>query len=134
VASEHPEAISLALKWIDSPKEGVACAGWSTLSAVVAVQPDDRLPLKQLSALLDRVVKTLKSSPNRVRSAMNGFVISVGTYVEALGEKAIAAARKAGPVEVDVGDTDCKVPDAESYILKCRRGALVAKKRKTVRC
>ncbi len=37
-------------------------------------------------------------------------------------------------VEVDMGDTNCKIPDAESYIKKCRRGAEVAPKRKTTRC
>jgi 3-methyladenine DNA glycosylase AlkD len=134
VASEHPEAIPIALKWIDSPKESVACSGWSTLSSVAAVVPDDQLPVKQLSALLDRVVKTLKSAPNCVRYGMNEYVISVGTYVEPLADKAMATARKIGHVEVDMGDTSCEVPEAESSILKSRRGAPVAKKRKTVRC
>jgi 3-methyladenine DNA glycosylase AlkD len=134
VASEHPDAIAIALKWIDSPVESIATSGWSTLSAVVAVVPDDRLPVKQFSALLDRVVKTLKKSPNMVRYCMNSFVIAVGTYVQELGEKAIATARKLGRVECDMGDTACSVPEAESYILKSRRGAPVAKKRKTVRC
>jgi len=134
VASEHPDAISIALKWIDSPKESVACSGWTTLSAVVATRADADLPVKQLSALLDRIAKTLKSSANRVRYCMNGFVISVGTYVEPLGEKAIATARKLGRVEVDMGDTACEIPDAEPYIIKSRRGAPVAQKRKTVRC
>ncbi len=134
VASEHPDAVPLAVKWIDSPKETVACSGWATLSAVVAVIPDDQLPLKQLSSLLDRIAKTLKSSANCVRYSMNGFVISAGTYVADLGDKAIATARKLGRVEVDMGDTACEIPDAESYILKSRRGDPVAKKRKTVRC
>ena len=46
----------------------------------------------------------------------------------------MATARKLGQVQVDVGDTACKVPDAESYILKSRRGASIAPKRRTVRC
>jgi len=33
-----------------------------------------------------------------------------------------------------MGDTACKVPAAAEYIRKCRRGAPVAAKRKTVRC
>jgi hypothetical protein len=65
---------------------------------------------------------------------MNGFVISCGTYVAPLAEKAIEAGRKIGKVEVDMGDTACEVPDAESYIMKSRRGAAIAPKRKTVRC
>jgi 3-methyladenine DNA glycosylase AlkD len=134
VASEHPEGFDLATKWIDSPKENIAVAGWSTLSAIVATVPDDKLPIKDLGALLGRVVKTIKTGQNRVRYVMNAFVISVGTYVAPLADKAIETARKLGKVEVDMGDTACEVPEAESYIIKSRRGAPVAPKRKTVRC
>lgn len=134
VACEHPEGLALALKWIESPKTGIAVSGWRTLGALAAVVPDDRLPVKQFSALLDRVVKNLPAAHDDVKYAMNGFVIACGTYVAALGAKAITTARKVGKVEVDMGDTSCQVPDAESYILKCRRGAPVAPKRKTIRC
>jgi hypothetical protein len=65
---------------------------------------------------------------------MNNFVIAVGTYVAELAEPALATARAIGKVEIDMGGTGCKVPEAESYIAKARRGAPVAPKRKTVRC
>lgn len=134
VASEHADGFALALEWIDSKKEHVAIAGWATLGAWVTVHADDALDLKRLGALLDRVAKTIRSEPDRVRQQMNYFVIAVGTYVEPLGERALATARKMGTVDVDVGDTDCRIPEAESYILKARRGAPIAPKRKTVRC
>jgi 3-methyladenine DNA glycosylase AlkD len=134
VTVEHPEAFVLAKKWIDSTDEKVARAGWNTLSALAATLPDEQLPLKEYSALLDRVAKTLPKASDGARYSMNGFIIACGTYLAALGDKAIATARKVGRVEVDMGDTACKVPDAESYILKSRRGAPVAPKRKTMRC
>jgi len=134
VASEHPEGFAFALEWIDSPKEHLALAGWATLGAWVTTHADEQLDIKRLGVLLDRVAKTLPGSPNRVRQQMNYFVIAVGTYVAPLGARAIATARKLGQVEVDVGDTDCKIPDAESYIMKSRRDATIAPKRKTVRC
>ena len=134
MASEHPDGFALALKWIDSQQEGIAVSGWNTLSALAAITPDDKLPVKQLSGLLNRVAKTLPTAPDDVRSAMNGFVIACGSYIAGLGEEAIATARKLGRVEVDMGETACKIPDAESYILKRRRGARVAPKRKTMRC
>lgn len=134
VASEHPDGFNLAMKWIDSPKESIVTAGWNTLSALAATVPDDNLPAKQFSALLDRVAKTLKSSTDCTRYAMNGFVIACGTYIAPLADKAMATAKKVGGVECDMGDTACKVPEAESCILKSRRGAPVAPKRKTVRC
>jgi hypothetical protein len=134
VASEHPDGFALALQWIDSPQEHVTRAGWTTLSALAATVPDERLPVKEFSALLDRVARTLAAAPDGTRYSMNSFVIACGTYIAPLGDQAIATARKIGRVEIDMGDTACQVPDAESYILKSRRGAPVAPKRKTLRC
>jgi hypothetical protein len=76
----------------------------------------------------------LAAAPDGTRYSMNSFVIACGTYIAPLGDQAIATARKIGRVEIDMGDTACQVPDAESYILKSRRGAPVAPKRKTLRC
>ncbi len=134
VASEHPDGGTAARRWIDSPREQVARAGWATLAARAAVVPDADLPVKLYARLLDRVVKRIAREPDGVRYTMNHFVIAAGTYVAELGEAAIAAARQIGKVEIDMGETACRVPDAESYILKARRGAAVAPKRKTVRC
>ena len=134
VASENDAGWDLALEWIDSKKEHIAIAGWTTLAAWVTTHPDAELDLKTLQRLLARVEKTIHAAPNQVKVQMNYFVIALGTYVAPLGAAAIATARRIGKVEVDVGDTDCKIPDAESYIIKSRRGAAIAPKRKTVRC
>jgi hypothetical protein len=134
VASEHPEGPALALKWIESDDEQVARAGWSTLGALAATRPDVELPLKEFSRLLKSLPRDLPKAPDGVRYTMNSFIIACGTYLAPLGDQAIATARAVGRVQVDMGDTECKVPDAESYILKARRGAPVAPKRKTVRC
>jgi hypothetical protein len=134
VASEHPEGFAAATAWIDSADEQEARAGWAALGAIVATWPDDRLPGKTLEALLARVVRELPQAPDGVRYTMNNFVIACGSYVAPLADKAIATARKVGKVEIDMGGTACKVPDAETYIMKARRGAPIAPKRKTVRC
>lgn len=134
VATEHPEGFELARSWIDSGKEQVAVAGWSTLAGLATTVPDERLALGELRALLDRCARTIHGAPNRVRYAMNGFVISCGTYVASLADAATQTARQMGPVAVDMGETSCQVPDAESSILKSRRGAPVAPKRRTLRC
>lgn len=134
VAVENAEGWALALEWIETNKEHLACAGWATLGGWVTVKPDAELDMKRIGALLDLVAKTIRAQPDRVRQQMNYYVIAVGTYVAPLGAKAIATARQIGKVEVDVGDTDCKIPEAEAYIMKSRRGAPVAAKRKTLRC
>jgi hypothetical protein len=134
VASEHQDGFALALNWIDSKNEQIARAGWNTFGALVALMPDDQLPIAELGRLLQRVAREMARAPDGVRYTMNNFIIACGTYIASLGDKAIETARAVGRVDVDMGDTACKVPDAESYIVKSRRGEPVAPKRKTVRC
>ena len=134
VASESPFAAELAQKWIDAKQPSIVSSGWMTWSAIMATRPDEELDLKAVEKLLDRVTLQIHDSNNRVRSAMNGFVISVGGYVLPLQKKAREAAKKIGKVEVDVGDTACKVPLALEYIDKMIARGNSGKKRKTVKC
>jgi 3-methyladenine DNA glycosylase AlkD len=134
VAAESLHGWNLALEWIDSKKESVAVTGWATLSSLVAIKDDAELDLGELKRLLLRVQKTLPKAPNRVRYAMNGFVIAVGSYVRSLTDFALQTAEKIGEVSVDVGDTSCKVPFAPDYIQKVRQRGTVGKKRKTAKC
>ena len=134
VASESRFGRELALEWMDSDEETIATAGWSTYGCLVAVKPDAELDLAELEKLLNRVKAEIGSAKNRVRYAMMHFVIAVGGYVAALTAKAKATAKAVGPVEVDMGDTSCQVPDAFAYISKIEAMGRVGKKRKTAMC
>jgi len=134
VAAESHHGWDLALKWIDSAKEGTASAGWSTLAGLVAIKDDAELDIGELKRLLQRVQKTIHDSPNRVRYVMNRFVIAVGSYVKSLTQLALQTAAKVGPVTVDMGDTECKVPSAAEYIRKVEQRGAIGRKRKTVKC
>jgi len=134
VTVENAQGRELALEWIDSGKEHVASAGWCTLSGLAATKPDDELDLKGYSELLRRVVDGIGGAQNRVRYTMNGFVISVGSYVEPLLGEALAAAVEIGNVSVDVGPTACEVPVASAYIAKMETAGKLGKKKKTIRC
>lgn len=134
VAADGPHGWDLALEWIESPDERTVVAGWGTLSSWVAVKSDDQLDIPALKGLLDRVRTTIHSQPDRVRYKMNGFVIALGSYVTALTDEAISAGKEIGVVEVDMGNTSCKVPSAPEYILKVVEKGRAGKKRKTARC
>ncbi len=134
VAAESRHGRELALDWIESKQEAVAAAGWATLSGLVVITADADLDLPELKRLLQHVGKSIHSQPNRVRYAMNSFVISVGCYVPELTELAIRAATKIGRVDVDMGETACQVPSAVEYIRKVEKRGTIGKKRKTVRC
>jgi 3-methyladenine DNA glycosylase AlkD len=134
VAVENPHGRELALQWIQSSKEHVACSGWCTLSGLVATQPDNALDLKEIESLLHKVEEGIHTAPNRVRYTMNGFIIHVGAYVLPLLKQAKAVAQKVGAVQVDVGETACKVPLATDYIAKIESMGRTGQKKKTIRC
>lgn len=134
VAAGSPQGYELALEWIDSGMEKEAQAGWATLSGIISVKKDAELDLPALTSLLERVERTIHSSPDKVRYNMNGFVIALGAWVKDLTEAAIRTAERIGPLKVDMGNTACEVPFAPDYIRKIEARGSIGKKRKSAKC
>ena len=134
VAAESLHGREMALEWIDSKKDSIASAGWSTLSSLVMITDDAELDVAEIKTLLARVQKTIGAQPNRTRYAMNGFVIAVGSSVAPLTATALKIGAAIGTVTVDVDGTACKVPFAPDYIAKIEKRGAIGKKRKTAKC
>ena len=134
VAAESEYALELAREWIKSDEEIIAVCGWSTYANYLSITADENLDLNEIGELLKQVETTIHEERNRVRYVMNGFVISVGTYVQDLSEEAKKVAVHIGKVHVDVGNTACKVPLATEYIKKIEDKERVGIKRKTCIC
>jgi 3-methyladenine DNA glycosylase AlkD len=115
LAAKSPVAREAMERWIESPDELTASAGWIVLSHFIA---EGGLSDAEAEEALARIERDLHGSQNRVRHQMNGALISIGGRRPALQKKALAAAGRIGKVEVDHGETGCKTPDAASYIRK----------------
>jgi len=133
-AAESRFAVELGLEWIDSKKELIATSGWSTLACYVSITADDDLDLPVFDKLLDRVQANIGEAPNRVKYCMISYVIAVGCGVVPLVPRAKAIAQALGKVEVDMGDTSCKIPVAADSIAKVEGMGRTGKKRKTAMC
>ena len=133
-AAESRFGRELALEWMDSKKEQTASAGWSTYASLLSIKPDEELVHDEIVGLLARIKGDIHTAPNRVKYVMNSFVIAVGSSVPALTAKAKATAKAIGQVTVDMGDTDCQVPDAAAYIDKVIAAGRHGKKRKSAMC
>ena len=128
VGARLPAAAAAVTAWIDATGESQRRAGWVLLTHLTQESPD--LEDSFFLSLLPRIEREIHEAANRTREAMNRALIAIGARSDALARLATAAARKIGPVEVDHGDTDCKTPDAVSYIAKARehRAKLEAKR------
>jgi hypothetical protein len=134
VAAGGPHGREMALRWIESDVELIACGGWCTLSSITGIKADKDLDMEELSSLLSRVKTSIHTQSNRVRHTMNGFVIAVGTNVTPLTEVALQAANQIGPVSVSMGGTACKVAYAPEYIARAVAKGTAGTKRKTAKC
>ena len=133
LAAETPFGVELALEWMQSDQEQIEAAGWSTLSAMCGLKPDESLDLELLENKLLVVKQSIHEQKNRVRYAMNNFVIAVGSYVVPLSGMALEVGNHIGKVSVEMGDTACKVSLASYAIQKVLDKGFVGKKRKTFR-
>jgi 3-methyladenine DNA glycosylase AlkD len=101
--------------WKNAGAEWIESAGWGLIArlagAGAAAESD-------LAEHLKTIERDIHGRANRVRYAMNSALIAIGGYCDGLRAKALAAAERIGPVEVDHGETGCKTPDAASYIQK----------------
>ncbi|RAJ06708.1 3-methyladenine DNA glycosylase AlkD [Chitinophaga skermanii] len=134
ITAETPHGPKLATEWINTGDEHFASIGWATWSNIVAITKDEQLDIPFLQQLIERVVKTIHAAPNRVRYTMNSFVIAAGSYVPALTTQAMAAGKSIGEVEVNLGNTACKVPGIIEYIDKVKAKNYIGKKKKMARC
>ncbi|RDU36749.1 DNA alkylation repair protein [Neobacillus piezotolerans] len=133
-AAESKFATELAGEWIESGEENIAVCGWSTYANYISIIPDGKLDLDEIRGLLKRIEKSIHSERNRVRYVMNLFVICAGSFVKPLHEEAIRVAEVIGKVQVNVGNTACKVPLAADYIKKVEQKGKIGVKKKTCIC
>lgn len=134
VAAESSYALELAREWIDSELENIASSGWSTFSNYLSITSDEQLDIEEIRQLLNRVETTIHQEKNRVRYTMNNFVIAVGTFVKELHDEALIIGGKIGKVEVNVGNTACKVPLVTEYLKKVADRGKIGSKKKTCIC
>lgn len=134
VAAESNYALELAREWMQSEDEIIENCGWSTYTHYLSITPDDNLDLDEVRKLLSNVEENIHKSKNRVRYTMNNFVIAAGSFVPSLTVEAMHVAKKIGKVNVDVGDTACKVPLASDYIEKIEAKGRLGVKKKTCIC
>lgn len=116
LAAKTGHAQRKAEAWMKSKGEMTARAGW--LIAAQLAMIDGALADDYCEGLLEVIEDEIHTRKNRVRDAMNSALISIGMRNPRMQKQAIAAAKRIGKVEVDHGETNCKTPDAATYIEK----------------
>lgn len=115
VTVKHPDAKSLADKWMKSKKEYVIRCGYHTMANLVKEQ--DPYTVEEMRGFVDTIKANIHKAPNRGKEGMHNALIAIGGHPK-LKAYAITAAKAMGPVDIDHGETNCKTPDPVEYIEK----------------
>lgn len=115
LVARSPIADKTMRDWMSSPDEFSREMGYGVLGMRLKDDPGSISDAEAEKALAT-IEKQIHRSPNWARHAMNGALISIGTFKPTLRKKALEAAGRIGKVEVDHGETNCKTPDAAPYI------------------
>lgn len=111
-------AQEIADEWIHSKKELYQSSGWTCYCNLLKEQDNDKFNIEKIRRYLSYIEHNIHNSANRVRYAMNNFVITVGIFYTPLQKEALEIAENIGEVYVDMGETNCKTPLATAYIKK----------------
>ena len=127
VVAASPHARGRSDQWRDRRGEWIASAGWGI---VAHTAEHDIWTNAELDDLLRQIEAEIHERPNRVRHEMNHAVITIGLRSPGLRRRAVATAKRIGPVVVDHGETNCRTPEAIAYIDKtiAHREAQAAKR------
>ena len=132
--AETDFAQAVSDRWIETGKELYVSAGYSCYCRLLGNRKDEEFDREKLNTMLETVEKTIHSSPDRAKYAMNNFVITAGVSYIPLHEKAVAVANAIGTVDIFRGKTKCSVPVAANEIQKAAAKGRLGFKRKNVRC
>jgi len=118
LAGRVPGAKESLVGFTKSPDEWIGRAGWIGV-AKMASEPG-ALAEAELSGFISALEKGIHRAKNHVKDARLCLLISIGALSDELEAKALAVARRIGPIDVDHGDTACETPDPLTYIPKAR--------------
>lgn len=118
LAGKVPGVPARADRWIASPRDQTAQAGWDLVSQLAA--NDDTLPDDWFEQRLATIAERMMGYGNWTRRAASGAIINIGLRDEALEASARQTAAHLGRVTFDPGQTSCVMPDPIPYLEKVK--------------
>lgn len=132
--AESALAQEIADEWIIDGRELYQSAGWSCYEWLLGSRPDQEFSQDKLHSMLKIVEEAIHTRTDRVRYAMNNFLIAVGVSYLPLHEEAQNVAAKIGVVEISKGKANCALQIASESIQSAVQKGKLGFKRRNVRC
>ena len=103
-----PLAADRMAEWTKSKEEWTGRAGWNLLAHMAMKSAN--LSDDYFIPYIEFIERSLHSSANKTKDAMNSALMAIGSRSAPLRQRALATARRIGKINVDHGKTNCKNP------------------------
>ena len=118
LASRVPGRRERAERWIGSPRDRTAQAGWDLMNLVAL--SDEEVPSGYFEAQLDTIAERIEEYGNWTRRSASNAITGIGLRSDELEAAARRTASELGHVEFDPGQTACVMPDPIEYLEKTK--------------
>lgn len=118
LATRVPGRRERAERWIESPRDRTAQAGWDLMNAIAL--SDEQVPDAYLAAQLELIAGRMQGYGNWTRRSASNAITGIGLRNDTLEAAARATAASMGYVDFDPGPTACVMPDPIAYLEKTK--------------
>lgn len=131
LAAKNKEiAFTCLRKWIQHDDHRFRQIAYSLYTLILLSYDNELIDSSDVFNRVKHVRETIHSEENRVRYSMNSFLIQAAVTFPEFTKPFKDLAKEIGKVNVHMGETSCKVPDAYTYIEKIEKMGNIGKKRK----
>jgi hypothetical protein len=130
IARNEALAFDLLYEYLDDINPRKRQVAYSLYGMILGSYNDTLIDYDHVMKTLEVVKKEIHNEQNRVRYSMNNFIIAAGASNLDITEYSKGIALEVGKVDVFMGKTSCKVPDALPYIKRIEAMGNIGKKRK----
>lgn len=120
-------------EWIDSDDPRKESCAWGAMCTYLGITANEDIDFTYMDELLIRIEKEIHTAKNRTRYTMNNFIIALGATGSSYTEKCKAIGERIGKVEVNMGETSCKVPLIKPYLKNMEDKGRIGKKKKNAK-
>ena len=131
LAARVPGRRERAERWIGSPRDRTAQAGWDLMNAVAV--SDEEVPDEYFAAQLELIARRMSGYGNWTRRSASNAITGIGLRNDSLEAAARATAASMGQVDFDPGPTACVMPDPIAYLEKTKAYRAARARKRTAR-
>lgn len=118
IAAKSTHGFEAARKWVRSPDEMVASAGYASFSTLFSVVPDEEIDMDEVRRMIDDIVVRIQEEKTHLQNAMKNFMIMAGIFIKPLYDYTLEAGKRIGTIKPSIPENNCNIQSVTDYLVR----------------